>query len=196
MGAWPYRMPARERLLLQRQTTNDRRNIRPVWLHVFKVEESPLDTTYLQTSKHLRKFLDPIPAYLYIEPTDESETIEPGTEHKLALSLTFSRAETFRLAQVLSELLGWTEEQYRLRAQDVVQWRDELYEIQDVGIPKEHWGTTNIPVLYEAPASTMALDSNAASSPLTILEEQPPLVYPKDFSKAEPDGENTDETHG
>jgi len=192
-GIWPYKISARERLLLVRQAKNDDRNIRPVWLNVFDIDSSPIDEIFLQTSKHHRKFLDPIPAYLYLEMSDESETVEPGVDHTRTLQITISRAETFRLAGVLKEAgLDWDKNQYLLRAQDIVQWRNDLYELQDQAQPKEFWGTTGIEATYEVPATKFRMDSNAPTSPITIQLAQPKLVYPRDFFSDAPDGEEAE----
>ena len=191
-GIWPYRISARERLLVIRQAKNDDRNIRPVWLNVFLLEESPKDDIFLQTSKHLRKFLSPIPSFLYIEPSDDSEVVEPGVDHRRTLRVVISRAETFRLAVAVREAgMEWEDDQYLPRAQDLVQWRNDLYELQDTAQPDQFWGTTGIEALYAAPATKYRMDANAPDSPLTIQKEQPVLHYPKDFFKDEPDGEET-----
>ncbi len=177
---WPFKLEARERHLLRRQAVNDHRNIRPVWLFVFNVEESPFDKTYMQTPKVLRKFLDPIPAYFYIEMTDETEVVEPGVDHGMTHECSVSRAETFRLAEVLSEVKDflWAEAQYFPRAQDVYQWRNDLFEFQDRAMPSRYWGTSQLEVVYNAPATKMPLDSNAPIKPITIEPTQPTLVFP------------------
>lgn len=189
-GIWPYRMSARERLLVLRQAKNDDRNVRPVWFFVYRVEDSPEDDIFLQTSKHLREYLTPIPAYFYVEPEDDSEKVEPGVDHRRNLKVIVSRAETIRLAEALrSAGLAWTAARYRPRAQDVIQWRSDLYEMQDTAQPKVFWGTTGIEALYEATATKARLDAVAPGSPLVIQDAQPELDYPRDFFKVEPDGE-------
>lgn len=189
-GIWPYKISARERLLVLRQAKNDDRNIRPLWFFVYNIEESPEDEIFLQTSKHLRVFLNPIPAYFYVEPEEDSEVVETGVDHRRNLVLTVSRAETFRLAGALRATeFKWTETRYRPRAQDVFQWRNDLYELQDTVQPKQFWGTTGIEALYSATATKLRLDSNAPGSPLVIQTSQPVLDYPRDFFRAEADGE-------
>lgn len=189
-GIWPYRVSAKERLLVLRQAKNDDRNIRPLWFWAYKVEDSPEDDIFLQTSKHLREYLSPVPVYFYVEPDEDSEKVEPGVDHRRNMKVTVSRAETFRLAEALRGAgLGWASARYRPRAQDVFQWRNDLYELQDTVQPKAFWGTTGIEALYEATATKVRLDSVAPGSPLVIQDAQPELEYPRDFFRAEADGE-------
>jgi hypothetical protein len=189
VGIWPYKITARERLLLIRQAKNDDRNIRPVWFFVFDVDQSPEDEVFLQTSKHLRKFLAPIPAYFYVEMEDESDVVSEGVDRKMGITISVSRMETYRLAAVLKEAgFKWASSQYRPRAQDIFQWRNDLYEIQDTAQPKQFWGTTIIEAVYHAPAAKYRLDSSAPDSPITIQKAQPVLEYPVDFYKAVVDG--------
>ena len=184
---WPYQINARERLLLSRQSTNDRRNIRRVWLWVFNLEGSPVDATYLQTPRHHRKYHDPIPAHFYVEMTQEDEVVEVGVDRKLSFKLTLSRAETYRLATVLSVLRGfdWTEEQYLPRAHDIFQWRGDLFELQDRVVGDRFWGTTQIPTVYGAPAAQVRLDANAPVSPLTVEPAHPVLSFPSELGGEE-----------
>lgn len=191
-GIWPYKMSARERLLLVRQAKNDDRNIRPVWLNVFNIETSPVDDIFLQTSMHHRKFLSPLPAYFFIEPAEDDEVVETGVDHRRTLNITISRAEVFRLAAAVKEAgLTWDDAKYIPRAQDVVQWRNDLYELQDRAQPKEFWGTTGIEATYSVAATKCRLDANAPTSPLVIQMAQPVLDYPIDFFRDEPDGEES-----
>ena len=184
---WPYKLDARLRHLLRRQQVNDLRNIRPVWLWVFDVEESPEDEVYQQTSRHLRKFRDPIPAHLYIDPTEASEIEEGGNidrkqDHRVLVSL----AETYRLADALGD--WWPEAQYKLRPQDVYQWEDVLYELQDGLVVERRWGTAQHGVLFSAPATVLRLDSVAVGSPLTIRLEEPPVTWPPELTVGKAQG--------
>ena len=190
MGTWPYRLLARERLLLTRQAKNDYRNIRPLWLFTFDVARSPLDEVFLQSPKHTRSYLSPIAAFLYVEPESEDEVVAPGVDHKRTLTVKVSRAETYRLAEaVVKAGLAWDQPLYKPRAQDIFQWRNDLYELQDTVQPDEFWGTTGVELKFKAPATKYRLDSNAPNSPVVIQLEQPPLPTPLDFYKARGDGE-------
>jgi hypothetical protein len=179
-------MQGRERLLIARQSANDRRNIRPVWFWVYDVDQSPLDDTFLQTPRYQRIYRDPIPAHLYVEMTEESEHTAGGTDRRRGMTVKISRAEAFRLAQVLAP--WWTDELYIPRAQDLFQWRDDIYTFEDSMTPDQFWGTTELAVVYMAPATKMRLDSTGPAEPVKIQDGQPPLPFPPELGRGEEEG--------
>lgn len=187
--AWPYKLAARERLLLRRQATFDKRNIRPVWFWIFDLEHSPFDEVHLQTSKHYRKYFGPIPAYFYIESQGgDPQVVDGGVDRPEEHKVTISRAEVVRLAQVLASHPDFNAfdveglEVYYPRAQDVYQYGDDLWEFQDRGIPSADWGTTSIETVYSTVATKMRMDSVALDSPLVIQLQQPPLDFPPELN--------------
>ena len=182
---FPYKLAASERLLLKRQATFDRRNLRPVWFWVFDIDSSPLDEVHLQTSKHLRKYIGPIPAYFYIESAGgDPQVVETGVDRPEEHKVVVSRAEVYRLAQALSSRkdFTWTEEIYYPRAQDVYQYGDDLWELQDRAVPAQDWGTTSLETILTTTAVKMRLDSVALTSPLVVQPQQPPLDFPPELN--------------
>lgn len=186
--AWPYKLAARERLLLRRQRTFDQRNIRPVWFWVFDIRSSPIDEVHLQTNKHDRKYAGPLPAYFYIASEgDDPEVVEPGVDRPETHEVTISRAEVYRLAQTLAQRddFDWdlsANPIYYPRAGDVYQYGDDLWELQDRAIPSNDWGTTSIETVFKTKATKMRLDSVAPIHPLVIQMEQPPLPFPVELN--------------
>lgn len=177
MVSWPFKLDARVRFLLKRQASNDRRNIRPRWLWAFDLEDSPVDGVHLETPMEQRVYREPVGAHLYNDMALKDEAKKEGVEHPTDLTITVSTAECHRLAQALAP--WWEEDLYLPGPLDILQFDDDLYELQDYAQPHKYWGTSNVVTVWVVPAIKMPLLSVDLGAPFDLNEEPPLLEFPE-----------------
>jgi len=156
------------------QAEHDIRRIPRLWYWRFNLETTDEDTVYGEAAETLRKYHDPIGVHLLVrEWSKEEGPTKMGVDKDVDLKLTISLAEVARLGQHYG-LGNEAEEGYIPHADDVFQWRGELYTVTERLRIEKMIGPTRWVGLYAGAAVKLVHDSTDMDKPIRELPDDPP----------------------
>lgn len=162
------------RTVLRIQAEFDIRRIPRVWFWRFDDEATDEDSVYGEAAEVLRKYHEPTGAHLLIRTWEKQEgPTKMGVDKDVDLKITVSLAEVARLGQHYA-LGDEAEEGYLPRADDVFQWRGELYTITERFRVEKMIGPTKWVGIYSGAAVKMIHDSTDMDEPLEERPDEPP----------------------
>ncbi len=188
---WPVQYGAHERLVLRQQAKFDRRKLPPRWYwRLLTDEDSPgtaQDGVYGEAASLHRKYADPIPAHIFLDPTGRQKGMKRGrADTEGNATFGWSRSEARRLGALLGAqddalvglVPGVTEDEQLFipRPGDIVLYARRLYQVVDRPM-EAYLGPTDIVMTWAGVAAILVDD---IADPLEFSLPAAPSLAPPD----------------
>ena len=188
---WPVQYAKHEQLVIRLQAKEDRRKLPPRWYWRLLTDEdfpgTAQDGVYGEAANIHRKYADPLPVHIYLDPTGRQKGMKRGrADTEGNASWGWSRSEARRLGSLLETqddamiglVPGVTEDELLFipRPGDIVLYARRLYQILDR--PQEAYlGPTDIVLTWTGMAHPLVDD---IADPLEFALPSTPSLRPPD----------------
>ena len=187
---WPVQYGAHERLVLRTQAKYDRRNLPARWYWRLLTDEDPdgtaQDGVYGEAINLHRRYADPVPVHIYIDPTGRQKGQKRGrVDTEGRASFGWSRSEARRMGTIYGTeddglvglVPGVTEGEplFIPRPGDLVQYARRIFQI--LQCTEDYLGPTDIVMTWTGFAAILVDD---IVQPLEFNLPPPPSLKPTD----------------